>query len=58
VLREAGEGAPAPERGRCAFCGKDAKLSNEHMIPYWVECGEDEGNTTRYIRESAARSAR
>lgn len=53
MLRDVAEGAPAPERGRCAFCRQVGKLTREHMIPWWADAGEDEGSTTTwYLRES------
>lgn len=44
--------APASVTKSCVFCGRLAKLTNEHMIPWWMQSGEDEKNTTLYIRQS------
>jgi len=38
------------EAGRCVFCRRAGKLTDEHVIPWWLESGEDSGRAL-VIRE-------
>lgn len=40
----------APTARRCVFCRRAGKLTNEHVIPWWLESGEDSGRAL-FIRE-------
>jgi hypothetical protein len=40
----------APAARRCVFCHRAGKLTNEHVIPCWLESGEDSGRAV-FIRE-------
>lgn len=39
-----------PAAKRCIFCGRPGKLTNEHVIPWWLESGE-RSNDALFIRE-------
>lgn len=41
---------PTPAAKCCIFCGRPGKLTNEHMIPWWLESGE-RSNNALFIRE-------
>jgi hypothetical protein len=41
--------AQSPAR-LCIFCGRPGKLTNEHVLPHWLDSGEGSG-TMAYIRE-------
>lgn len=34
----------------CVFCGRPGKLTNEHVIPWWLESGEGSGGAL-FIQE-------
>lgn len=35
---------------RCVFCGRPGKLTNGHVIPWWLESGE-RSSSALFIRE-------
>lgn len=37
-------------RKACIFCGRQTKLTNEHVIPWWATSSEDTKNKSLYIR--------
>lgn len=41
---------PAQAVKRCVFRGRAGKLTNEHLIPWWLESGE-QSNNALFIRE-------
>lgn len=41
---------PTPAAKRCVFCHRPGKLTNEHVIPWWLGSGEGSSNAL-FIRE-------
>lgn len=39
-----------PSARLCSFCGLPGKLTNEHVLPHWLDSGEDSGSVA-YLRE-------